>query len=320
MEKAAFITQRAKTRYDESGVNQISQSTLLLKKKKEMHEVDDALDGTKEEYKRRMEACEQRQRKFEVRQNDMKDQVSKFEKFIQENDSKRQRAELKAKSERRLLEQKEGELRTQHEELRGLEKDRADLIAQLEKLRKYKEYLEKAVESAEDESAEEIWDLINRHTTLKNANIDLTDQVQRGDVEMDDLRTTMETLKLKTQSIALVQNSQMNDKQKHLDTMRTKTKHDDDLKLTREERVKDVTRATAEIVNAVRNLYHRCLITMRTRVTAVEAADLPDDSPEEQLKKLTTCLDLIGDRINDLDDIRASATDAATAPHPPNTR
>ena len=27
-----------------SGVNQISQSTLLLKKKKEMHEVDDSLD------------------------------------------------------------------------------------------------------------------------------------------------------------------------------------------------------------------------------------------------------------------------------------
>lgn len=310
----SFITQRAKT----SEINQISQSTLLLKKKKEMHQVDDALDATKEEYKRRMEACEQRQRKFQVKQNDMKDQVSKFEKFIQENDSKRQRAELKAKSERRLLEQKEAELRTQHDELRGLEKDRADLIAQLEKLRKYKEYLEKAVESADDESAEEIWDLVNRHATLKNANVDLTEQVQRGDVEMDDLRTTMENLKLKTQSIALVQNSQMNDKQKLLDTMRAKTKHDDDLKLTREERVKDVTRATAEIVNAVRNLYHRCLITMRTRVTAVEAADLPDDSPQEQLKKLTTCLDLIGDRINDLDDIRASATDAA--PHAPNTR
>jgi len=56
----AFVTQRGQRHSDErrraqaeeiaelealvSGVNQISQSTLLLKKKKEMHEVDDALD------------------------------------------------------------------------------------------------------------------------------------------------------------------------------------------------------------------------------------------------------------------------------------
>ena len=58
-----------------SGVNQISQSTLLLKKKKEMHEVDDSLDFMKGEYKTRMEACDERQREFERRQSEMKEQV-----------------------------------------------------------------------------------------------------------------------------------------------------------------------------------------------------------------------------------------------------
>ena len=41
-----------------SGVTQTSQSTLLLKKRKEMREVDDALEFMKEEYATRMQACE----------------------------------------------------------------------------------------------------------------------------------------------------------------------------------------------------------------------------------------------------------------------
>ena len=60
----AFITQRAKVKAPGDavrenqalealvcGANAISQSTLLLKKKKEMHEVDDALDFMKDEYR-----------------------------------------------------------------------------------------------------------------------------------------------------------------------------------------------------------------------------------------------------------------------------
>ena len=232
MEDAAkvFVTQRAKTRHDfhekreepaletvVSGIDQVSQSTLLLKKKKEMYQVDDALDVVKNEYNLRMEAWDLRQKKFDSKQKEMKENVTKFEKFVKENDAKRQRAEAKAKAERKMLEQKEAEQRKQMSEFAALERERTRQIAQLEKLVKYKEYLEVVVESAEDETAEEISDLINRHATLKNANIDLTDQVQNGDVEMDDLRNKMENLKLKTQSVALVQNSQINAKQKHLE-------------------------------------------------------------------------------------------------------
>jgi hypothetical protein len=44
-----------------AGITQTTQATLLLKKKKEMREVDDALNFMKEEYKARMAACEARQ-------------------------------------------------------------------------------------------------------------------------------------------------------------------------------------------------------------------------------------------------------------------
>lgn len=51
-----------------SGVNQISQSTLLLKKMREMGEVDDALEYMREQCRSRMDACDERQREFERRQ------------------------------------------------------------------------------------------------------------------------------------------------------------------------------------------------------------------------------------------------------------
>ena len=41
------------------------------------------------------QACEERQRAFERRQAEMREQVAKFEKFISENDAKRARAEAK---------------------------------------------------------------------------------------------------------------------------------------------------------------------------------------------------------------------------------
>lgn len=44
-----------------SGITQTTQATLLLKKKKEMREVDDALAFMKKEYKERMQACEAKQ-------------------------------------------------------------------------------------------------------------------------------------------------------------------------------------------------------------------------------------------------------------------
>lgn len=71
---------------------QTSQETQFLKKKHEMRQVDDALQLMKEAYRERMEACDERQAHLEFKQAKMREQVAKFEKFIHENDAKRQRA------------------------------------------------------------------------------------------------------------------------------------------------------------------------------------------------------------------------------------
>lgn len=114
-----------------AGASQTSQSTLLLKKRKEMREVDEALELMKDEYKNRMDACEERRMQFEVKQAKMREQVLKFEKFIQENDAKRQRAEAKAKQERKLYEEKCKEMQLLMDKIVELERSQKELENQL---------------------------------------------------------------------------------------------------------------------------------------------------------------------------------------------
>lgn len=99
-----------------------------------MREVDEALELMKEEFKNRMEACEERRMQFELKQAKMREQVLKFEKFIQENDAKRQRAEKKTKEEKKTYEVKCQELNMLNKKIEDMENAQKDLEKQLREI------------------------------------------------------------------------------------------------------------------------------------------------------------------------------------------
>jgi len=88
-----------------------------------MREVDESLELMKKDHKKRMDECEERRVQFEMKQGKMREQVLKFEKFIQENDAKRQRAEAKAKLERKLYDEKAKELNALVQRISKLEQE-----------------------------------------------------------------------------------------------------------------------------------------------------------------------------------------------------
>ena len=96
-----------------------------------MREVDDSLELMKKDYKKRMDDCEERRVLFESKQAKMREQVLKFEKFIQENDAKRQRAEIKARQEKKLFEDKIRVLNSFAEKIQKLEVEQNDLNSEL---------------------------------------------------------------------------------------------------------------------------------------------------------------------------------------------
>lgn len=114
-----------------------------------MREVDESLELMKKDHKKRMDECEERRLQFEVKQGKMREQVLKFEKFIQENDAKRIRAELKVKQERKLYEEKVKEILLLVERIQKLEEDQKMLNDELIKKSCYKAYLERIVEEGE---------------------------------------------------------------------------------------------------------------------------------------------------------------------------
>jgi chromosome segregation ATPase len=115
-----------------------------------MREVDESLELMKRDHKKRMDACEERRIQFELKQAKMREQVLKFEKFIQENDAKRQRAETKSRQERKSYEEKVREIVQLNDKIARLEIEQRRLANDLEKQNEYKIFLEKIVEESEN--------------------------------------------------------------------------------------------------------------------------------------------------------------------------
>ncbi|OQS00540.1 hypothetical protein ACHHYP_03383 [Achlya hypogyna] len=284
-----------------SGVSLMSQSTLLLKKRKELREVNDALEFMKEEYAQRVENCAERQREFERKQQEMRDQVSKFEKFIKENDSKRTRAELKAKTEHRSAEQNEvrkKQLVAQYEKDLG---QREQLEKKRDQLLKYRTYLDSAVEASEQEY-EEIADILNRYATLVDANNDLKVQVQSAESQIDRLRQDLRTFKTEMENNILVQNSEIHGHQQHLEKIRGET-FQLDLDRGRDDRTyNDRSRESGQIVLAIKNLYNRCRTSMGGKIPPVT------DQSVDAMVYMSNILKVVAERIVDLEYITTSYT------------
>uniref|UniRef100_K3WAL7 DUF4200 domain-containing protein n=1 Tax=Globisporangium ultimum (strain ATCC 200006 / CBS 805.95 / DAOM BR144) TaxID=431595 RepID=K3WAL7_GLOUD len=302
-----------------SGVSQMSQSTLLLKKRKEMREIDDALDFMKEEYVQRMEACETRQRELDRKQSEMKEQVTRFEKFIKENDTKRTRAEIKTKTEHRLAEVNEQRKRQLMQQLEKDLKERDALEKKRDQLLKYRQYLEATVDASDGEY-EEIGDILNRHATLVDTNNDLKGQVRNAEVETDQLRQKIRALKIEMQNLVLVQNSNIHGYQQHLEGLRTEALKLD-LDRQRNDRVSnDRSRESGQIVMTVTNLYNRCRLSLGDKLPVLREQDM------DVAQYIHSLLKVIASRIVDLDYIvsnykeqtSSKSNNSANEPNPPN--
>ena len=80
-----------------SGTNESSQSTMLLKKRREMGEVEEQLAKLQAETMVKMAQCDERERILVKNQKKESDHVERCHKYIDENDRKRERAEMKVR-------------------------------------------------------------------------------------------------------------------------------------------------------------------------------------------------------------------------------
>ena len=80
-------------------LDHVSPATRLLEKRRQMFEVQEALDAQKEEFARREDAFRRREEGLRKKDLELQESLIKFNKFLQENESKRNRAIKRASDE-----------------------------------------------------------------------------------------------------------------------------------------------------------------------------------------------------------------------------
>nr|DBA22827.1 TPA: hypothetical protein GDO54_013822 [Pyxicephalus adspersus] len=142
----------------------LTPATRLLEKKREMTEVEQALNTQKEEFQMKTESLQQRCAELEHKEEKLKDSLFKFDKFLKENDSKRKRALRKAAEERQLAAQKEREAIRLQAENKQLQAFKERLVRRQEKSSIYQNYLQRVLERTEE--FQEVQEMIDRFNTL----------------------------------------------------------------------------------------------------------------------------------------------------------
>eukprot|EP00327_Prymnesium_parvum_P035936 CAMPEP_0195625550 /NCGR_PEP_ID=MMETSP0815-20121206/17912_1 /TAXON_ID=97485 /ORGANISM="Prymnesium parvum, Strain Texoma1" /LENGTH=309 /DNA_ID=CAMNT_0040766633 /DNA_START=97 /DNA_END=1026 /DNA_ORIENTATION=+ len=152
-------------------LDHVSPATRLLEKRRQMFEVQEALDAQKEEFQRREATFKRREEMLKKQDLELQESLIKFNKFLQENDSKRGRAEKKEKEEIKQRSLKEQEIVRLNEQLQRQKAQRNLMTQDLQKKMKYQAFLESVLDAAEE--FPEISDLLSRHDTLDAAQRDL---------------------------------------------------------------------------------------------------------------------------------------------------
>lgn len=304
-------------------VSQMSQRTLLLRRKREVREVDDALALLKEEQRRCTRACAERRDGIVHKEDELRERVIHFEKFIRENDAKVRRAGAKGTAARRLLKGKRAERRRLEAHLNKLEGELATSSAMLSRSSRSKEYLERIVESSDQEYLG-VADVLARLEALRDANRYLVGRVARGDAEMGALRSRLQLLRAEAQERMVEMRSEIGALRRMLDARRGDNAAARKVRERQKESADDVDREVWQVVVGIQNLYERASAAMKPPLPAVQWDRFAGDgaallSPGELEQTLDRCLAALRERSTDLADI-VEASDGATASGPQTAR
>ncbi|KAK9839645.1 hypothetical protein WJX81_002971 [Elliptochloris bilobata] len=176
MEPAEFLQQVQRKRQIPHTLvlEHVSPATRLLEKRRQIFEVQEALEQQKQDYARKEEVFRRREEGLKKKDLELQASLIRFSKFLQENDAKRARALRKAADERKQRDEKQRELDALLETTSALKAQREQAQAQLQRNLRFQHYLEAVLEAADE--FHEIPDIIARHAMLEALQGDLRRQ------------------------------------------------------------------------------------------------------------------------------------------------
>ncbi|EEY61646.1 uncharacterized protein PITG_01977 [Phytophthora infestans T30-4] len=238
-------------------LDHVSPATRLLEKRRQMFEVQEALDAQKEEFSRREDAFHRREEALRKKDLELQESLIKFNKFLQENESKRNRAVKRASDEVKQRMSKEQEVARLQTQLTALQRESDALGAQVRHHLKYARYLE-LVQEAVPEDYPEVSDLVNRYHTLRETNRDLSRNQITHEEESESKRLELAAFQKERANEILTFNNRIAALQRALEReelLGVRLQHETDATLRA---TTQKTLVLGQIIMAIGNLLQRC--------------------------------------------------------------
>merc|ERR1719159_401025 len=249
----------------------VSPATRLLEKRRQMYEVQDALETHKARYGKKEE-------QLRAKDLQLQHQLFRFNKFLQDNEAKRRRAESRAADEAAQIKAREEEIRDLEKQLEDSKSQCAELDEEVTRNMKYEEFLDLVKDNCQEYS--EIQDLVTRYETLESAHKELMKEQTTSDNRIEELRNEYQAYQKDTDMEMLAMTNKV---------ARLQTERDEAVK-DREQLGHQMDEASQEdskhslhfgqILMSVENLYLRC-ITKRGHVLQHELTVKEEDTKKE---------------------------------------
>lgn len=279
----------------------VSPATRLLEKRRQMYEVQDALETQKATYAKK--EIEHREEEENLRKKDLhlQHQLFRFNKFLQDNEAKRRRAETRAAEEAQQIQLKEKDIEELEKHLEESRRYCRELDEQVSKNTKYEKFLEKVKNDVQ--GFQELPDLLKRYDTLEGANRYLMQVSSASEQKIEELRAEYQRYLKDQEMQALSQTTQIAALQAELYEA-TKDRQAQERQLDEVTQGKsENTLKFGEILLSVENLYLRCTTThgkilqhanthlddevpkVGAKAGGIAAEDEPEEGGEDSFRK-----------------------------------
>ncbi|KAA0161548.1 hypothetical protein FNF28_05005 [Cafeteria roenbergensis] len=172
-------------------IDHVAPMTRLLEKRRQMFEVQEALDAQKEEFARREEAARRREEELRKKDLDLQTSLIHYNKTITANEDKRQRALQRIQQESRAVSKKEAEIAELVARIRKDEAEQDERLQAIARVQQFHDYLQ-AVQLSHAEEFGEIPLIQRRFETLQRTNGQLRQRNEELEGELRRARQELE--------------------------------------------------------------------------------------------------------------------------------
>ncbi|XP_008282389.1 uncharacterized protein CCDC197 [Stegastes partitus] len=280
------------SRFRGTGVHTL-QKSLVLKKQAELDEVDKRLALRRQEFEENVEALAHRRSELEEKQQQTKEKVMKFEKFVAENEAKRRRMLKTCEATREQNALKRTEIEDLTKQLKQLRARKQVLKERMTKYKMYEDYLMKTLENfpgsyLDNGSESLVMPIIRRHEALSITYQELLQRLGRMEEQVEQGHRQLRSMKQEHSIRKLMASKEVSELQSELETLTEKNKQAEVNFLMEQSLSREKVKEDGRLLMAVNNLAEQCYLPAYGPLESMNVLTVMDMVKEFILDKADT--------------------------------